>query len=73
MSTPNCSVNKSGYLVDIKTKDGYRSYGVTGWNALSALILYLTGRDAQTFPEDDRGIPNVPGMRIGHPFHIWGA
>lgn len=73
MSTPNCSVNKSGYQVTIKVDDGYRSYGVTGWNALSALIFYLTGRDAQTFPQDDQGTPKVPGLRIAYPFHIWGA
>lgn len=65
-------INRSGYLVVVKTSEGFRSYGVTDSEALADFIHQLTEREIETFLRDERGLPKIPDVTINHPFYIWG-
>ena len=79
-------VNREGYLVHFRSDDPdarYRTYACANRVGLDALILHLTGRTADSYPQDSRGLPKIPPMLLGpgagfrarlviaHPLHIW--
>lgn len=67
------TINKTAYLVS-RRKDGeLRTYACASLDGLHELILHLTGREADTFPQDTRGLPNAQnhGISIAYPLHIW--
>lgn len=64
----------TGYIVhsDLDRAVGRRTYACTDLAALADLILHLTGRAADTFPQED-GIPVITRVHIGYPFQIWNS
>jgi hypothetical protein len=68
------NVNKSGYLVSSRKDGSLKTYACSNCKGLNDLIFHLTGREADTFPKDTRGLPRVDNFQIviGYPLHIWG-
>lgn len=70
-------INREGYLVRVSVDDvdasGYRSYACTDRNAVNFLIEQVFGRSPDTFPQDARGLPTSPALRVTYPFHIYGG
>ena len=63
-------VNENGYLLTVLA-EGIRTYACADRGALDALILRLTDRRADSFPQDHRGLPSIVSIRIAHPVHIY--
>jgi hypothetical protein len=67
------NVNKSGYWVQSHKDGSLKTYACSSLKGLKDLILHLTGREADTFSKDTRGLPNLQslGITIAYPLHIW--
>jgi hypothetical protein len=67
------TINRGGYQVISRLDGSSRTYFCTDRGALDFLILKLTGREADTFPLDVRGLPSISGVTIGHPLHFYSS
>lgn len=67
-------ITRTGFLVTWHgDKLGTRTYACTDRPGLDALILHLTGRRADSFPIDKRGLPQPRQMAIAEGLHIYGS
>lgn len=71
MAAVVADVNRDAYFVWHKTEGGPRTYACADLAGLRACIFHLTGRDPDSFPLDDRGLPKVPGYTIADRCHIY--
>lgn len=65
------SVNRCGYWVSSRMDGSLKTYACASLKGLKDLILHLTGREWDTFPKDERGLPNLQSVNICYPLHIW--
>lgn len=67
------NINASAFLVQSRKDGSLKTYACASREGLEDLILHLTGREADTFPRDTRGLPSLEscGITIAYPLHIW--
>lgn len=65
------AVRKDAMLVSWDANDGRRTYAAIGKSGLRDLVRHLTGRELETFVPDERGLPQLTGLQIATPLHVY--
>ena len=67
------NINNEGFYVRYQRENRFVSFACTDRESLNALILFLTSRNSDSFPQTEEGLSIVTNMTINPDFHIWGG